>query len=460
MIEARRRGPIRHAAAGHVGRAFQHDGRILLAALTFSLLFNEWCFSYPEHPFSALAGGYRGRVLGVVVLVVGLYCSRHRFHTAAERSFEAWFRLAAGWMAIVFVCERINDSPYNVTVDPATYFQFFQIPVWLWVGFHLTARPEEAKWLLSRLALLTAGLSAAAYLSPRVPGVTRLVTPGSWPMEFACLFGFAWYLVRYLVEAERRWASLAGLAAACLFLLLPMHKTAVWAVGFAMVPAALFACLGRRARLRHVMLLAALITAAVGAFHWADVQEKGTLAKRVRAHVYRRYLHRSSGRLTGDFQKDLDAAAGGRFEIWEDAWPRFLASPMVGSGLGQTVEPDSPVHMHNGYVDLLLSYGLCGFLPVALFFLWWYRLAVAHVRTPGLTVIYLACLCYVTGILACNVGDVTRWFSSVGIMVGLTTGMTLRLALEMAPARSRRKRGRTDISHLHRPQHHLLSPER
>lgn len=459
MTEARRRGPIRYAAGVRVGRAFQRDGRILLTAFTFSVLFNEWCYSYPNHSFSALAGGYRGRVLSVAVLMVGLHCSRHRFGTAAERSFEAWFRLAAAWMAIVFVAERVNDSPYHVTVDPATYFQFFQIPVWLWIGFHLTARPEEAKWLLSRLALLTAGLSAAAYLSPRVPGLTRLVPPGSWPMEFACLFGFAWYLVRYLVEPERRWASLAGIVAACLFLVLPMHKTAVWAVAFTMLPVALFVCLERRARLRHVLLLVSLNAAAVGAFHWADVQEKGTLAKRVRAHVYRRYLHRPSGRLTGDFVKDLDAAAGGRFEIWEDAWPRFLASPIVGSGLGQTVEPDSPVHLHNGYVDLLISYGLCGFLPVALFFLLWYRLVLAHMRTPGLTVMYLACLCYVTGILASNVGDVTRWFISAGIVMGLSMGMSLRLALELAPTRIRRKRGPSGIRDLHRTPPHPLPLE-
>jgi hypothetical protein len=257
----------------------------------------------------------------------------------------------------------------------------------------------------------------------------------AWTNGILIALGYCLFLSRFLVKEKTTWKDLAALFIFTGSLLVTFHKPMVWSTVITTAVMVGMAFWKRGAHAGRRLLYAILITALFVIL--ADLLTGGAVFAQYRADFYRLYLKidEATGRPLG-----TSGIHGGRLYIWEDSLHRFAQRPLFGEGLGvgsRVGGLTEDVAIHNVAVYFLLATGTVGSIVTLGLFFSWLRPVLRSLRRDKDLVLTLGLFGYVTFILAFGMVGTIWVVSSVTYMLGITLGLTYKIALLKAAQEQR-----------------------
>ena len=316
--------------------------------------------------------------------------------------------------AIVFG-HSVARSSVLAYVRPDFYVVFAQMAVCAAIGYWMARDPRDVRWMLSRCALCLAVLSVYG-------GIARITGLGwsypylvpAYPVALFIVFGHCWYLNQWLTSPRRPIGALLGILACSPMLLMTFHKPIVFCVVVSSLFMAAYTLWASRRVYTILTRAALLLVTGAALFLVVEVASSNRISARLESQFRDRYLHQSSAARHETFRQTLERLSSGRFELWRASLARFAESPLVGSGFGQRMRSvaskDRGVHVHNGYLDLLISAGAVGALPVLLGVAWWFSLVSRRRVAMQVGSLTIPCIAFTVSVMAYNLGGVSRSF--------------------------------------------------
>jgi O-antigen ligase len=180
---------------------------------------------------------------------------------------------------------------------------------------------------------------------------------------------------------------------------------------------------------------------AVPAFVVLDAVSHRGITDAIQEQVRTKYLHEDYRGEARTLAEAIDNASGGRFKIWQEGLEMFFARPWLGSGYRPyaEVQAGEEVHIHSFYLDLLVSFGLVGSLPIFAFILLWLRSMFRRAVLSGSEYDFAPCVAYCLAILAVNFVASTRAFFTLSSFVVLLMTATAGVAAQLTSAEAQRR---------------------
>lgn len=398
--------------------------RLIGVGLAFSALGCEWTWGL-ANPF-LLNATSRTLVLPYFLLLAtreGVFNFTVRKGTQFRQA-----GLAVLWFGLVVLAGQLLAARTAVVIRWDFYVTMALTPVLGFVGYSFALDGRDVQGAYRRFALV---LSIAGGYAAIVPAVEAGDAFPSWtvgfPVALFVLFGYCWYLVVWMSQGRRNVASLVGLVACAMYVLVRFHKPIVFSAGIATLATVAYFMLGARdgAAIRRFLLVAAI---GALAFAFANYMSGGALLDYYVDSFYSKVLHTTEGGVAKDPEELMRLASGGRFDLWDFAIESIQANPLIGSGHGQMVllgDNGEAIPVHNGYLDHLQSVGLLGTLPVLALFLVWIKAIGQFRKTHAPPIRFLPAATFVLGLMAYNAGGMSAIFHTVNAFGALIMGMTI-----------------------------------
>ena len=267
-----------------------------------------------------------------------------------------------------------------------------------------------------------------------------LCFPG-WQTRLVFLFPYAWYLTRWLLHEKDNYALL-GLIASSLEVWGGLQKPIVFSAAICTLFVVWSA--KRFVSFRTIAKVAGIGFAAFAGMWIVDATiVDGAVSSQIRMFVLEKGFHEDRGsNLDMSWDEMLVQFTGGRLELWSLAIERLQASPWIGSGFDQTFPTtigdedreneniEVGILCHNGYLDLMLSVGVLGFIPFAAIVYWGMSRMHATSIDPAINLVQTGGNGYLVAIAAFNTGGTSRIFTTCCLLPAFILGIGLRLAAD------------------------------
>jgi len=404
---------------------------VIAFCLGLSILGAEWTWGYSGGEFFWLRGISRifpSACLLLLAIVTGAFGVRPngiRFHFAVFGGLCFVGALMAQ-MTLSTKTERL------VSFDYAT-LGTIQTVLFAFMGYWIGQDEREAKWLLQRFALACACASIFTTIC-RVAGLSGYpFLDAAWPVMLIVLFGYCWYLYAWLTSPWANPGSLFGVAACSLEVWVTFAKPIIFSAVVGSLFLFLYSMWTTRKRLTVVGKAGILSAMAAITLMAANAYTSGRMAAAVEDTIYNKFLHTDETKMyrIDSFEDLLEKASGGRWKMWQEAMGRFYENPWFGSGFGQSfsgIANDESIYVHNWYLDLLLSIGIVGSLPIFAVVVWWIVLVTRKRVVVGQKHFIVPCLAYFVSIMAYNCGGSIRIFFTMQSLMVLIMAITAALA--------------------------------
>jgi len=406
------------------------QGWLYLPGIIIPLLVMEWNYSRPGFTLPLILS-YPGWLAGLCLPLVILMRTRIALSPAARATFNRFLFLGLGFV-LVLTLQGVLHPEAATTYSQFLLIEFVALPLWGIAGFLYAAQADSTERLLGVFALCAAWGSVFSF-GLRLAGVPVSIpfVIAGWPMRLFFLFGFCWYLSRFLAAARVSHRTLAGLVACGLEVVITLQKPIIWTTLFSVATLLLIfrTHLTRRRFGKTMTTLLKSTVAVVLVLVAVNSVSQGVVTQEIKAFISNRVIHQTEEEDTITLRR----AAGGRFELWEVVLKDFGVSPWVGSGVKEIESEGGSVSMHNGYLDLLFIAGICGFIPVAIGGGILLRRVVRSLNGRSMLLVQSSCLAYIVGILMFNLGGTSRLFPGVSYFIALVCGISLRLAVDSRP---------------------------
>jgi hypothetical protein len=302
------------------------------------------------------------------------------------------------------------------------------------VGYWLGQDIKEIRWLLGRIAVVLA-LGAFFKLFVKITGLGNefAILMPNWAANLVIIFAYCWYLNDFLTRAKFQFWTIIALGGCTVSILADFQKPIIFST---IVCTLILLFVASRASnlIRIVFRMSSLTCIGLVAFFIVDQISSRGISARMQETIEKRFLHADTNKTADSFLESITMASGGRFDIWEQVFERFVDKPLFGWGPGMKFESESRKTIqgefayHNVYFEILISVGLIGFLPYFLGILWWYRLMLKKtvVRQVGFALV--PCTAYITGILAYDAVGSGGQFFTVNALLLFLMGATARIA--------------------------------
>lgn len=299
---------------------------------------------------------------------------------------------------------------------PAVHSMFHALGLGIPAGilaYWIAADSVVLQAALEKAARFLSLLSVYSFVMHLLAQPDNLLVPG-WPVRLLILFGFAWHLSRWLLLREPGISRTMWLILSSLDLFASLHKPIIFSAVACAAYLFWVAARERRIDAGRIARIAAILVASIVTVVVADVATSGKVSEHVDTTVRRKFLHGGLER-SDDWSSFVVAASGGRMgpgSLWPSAIEKILSRPLVGNGFEVALTSAHTLtenHVHNGYLELLLSIGLIGALPVLAALAAWLVLAGHELRTGAYGVLVAPCIAFMVGILAFNAGGTSRF---------------------------------------------------
>jgi len=374
----------------------------------------------------------------IVILYAGIRLGAFRFNyiSTAMRNFALILLLLLG---VVIILERIHSSPFDVPFTISVLRIYYGLLLCILcgiIGYRIGVKRLNTYWFLNSTACVIAILSVYFYLFPLPRGAEVIYQFPSlfvgFPVRFFSLFAFCWYLFRWLGERKIFSWTFLFLLTSAFPVLVAFHKPLVFSAivsGFAIIVIMLIRGLGRARTIARSCLL---LTVTFLIFVSANAISRGRIFADYKQQFLYYFLHDVGGYWFTSNAELLESASGGRFVLWNEGLSRFIRSPWVGSGFGQTIESgfaEENIPFHNGYLDLILSVGFLGAIPFIVLFVWWAATVVSATANRNFAFV-TPVIAFVAGLAGYNLGGTSRLFFFVSafalLLMGLVCGHVRR----------------------------------
>lgn len=406
----------------------QHDSHgewLLLGGIIVTLLAREWNYSIPDFTLPKLLY-YPGWFAGLFCPLAYIITQKGFSVCSATRAvLSLFFFLLLGCLLVLSIQMMLCPEAL-ATYDLWTLIQFTAMPLWGLAGFIFAARLDISTALLDKFAACAALGSFYAFGMRLIQADPTSIPFGaaSWPMRLFFMFGFCWYLSRFLLVKPVSFRTICGLAACSLEVIFTLHKPFILGTIFSVLT--LLLIIRPRLQIRKLAkkIITLLLSVAI-VLVTVDCVYPGVIDKNLDYFYYNRILRIDDP----DDERSFRISSSGRFDIWETAWNDFKEDPWVGTGLKNIATETGTISLHNGYLDLLFILGICGAIPVLFGSLMWFRWVRRSLNCPLLLLAQSSCLAYVVGILMFNTCGMSRLFPGPSYFLLLVCGITLRIAV-------------------------------
>jgi O-antigen ligase len=409
---------------------------ILALSLILSVLGAEWTWEYSGGSFFYLRGVSR-TAPSILLFVIGLQTGAFAF----KEKFLRWLLLLSGlglFASIYAYNLSISSSDVSITdigirdTILSTLQAILCIPV-----VYCICKDTRLAQLLLKIWLVFFGVVSIYMVCIKLTGLSKEVgfmNPG-WPTVFYIILPFAWYLHEFLTSPRLKIWGVIVFSACSLDIAVSFQKPILFTTMVCVL--ILFFVAVKRGYIFRTFYRMIFLAALGGvAFVVADQASMHRISSIINEKIESKFLHQDYGRMPTTTWEVIDRASGSRIYIWQEAWRRFTQKPMIGWGPGQKIEPkrheeslagQEAVVLHNVYLELLVSVGIIGTLPIILAILWWYRLVLRQKVLRQVGYIITPCVAYVTALLCYNlVGSGSAFFSFHSFIVSV---MALAAAL-------------------------------
>jgi len=317
---------------------------------------------------------------------------------------------------------------------------FVQAVLFGFTGYWLAKDKKEVGWLLRNLALCCAvGSTLGAFARAASLEDYPFLVP-SFPVRLIFLFGHCWYLRQWLALRQWRLGSLMGLVACAPEVWISFHKPIVFSASVASLFLIGYSIWITKRPIIVLCRMAVLVVLAAVSIWVANAFTSGRVAQEVEEIVYTKFLKQDVGKqISLDDETLLKKASGGRLDLWEKALAQIGQNPLFGSGFDVafvTENEGENIYVHNWYLELLLSVGCVGALPVFAALLWWLRLVTRRRVINQAGSLVMPCLACIVGLMAYNLGGSIRIFFSMTSFAVLLMAVCTRLADQSLAAAS------------------------
>jgi len=363
-------------------------------------------------------------VIGVgPVVIVSAYVYIAEEWRRGLKKPETAFVLLLGMFLVAVSLARLAGN-YNASPPLRLYLVLFQAPLWGWVLYHCVDSKAKAVWLFDRLAFVIALINVVSLTL----GIWGLGGHGSsigvarWPIFLLFIFGYLWYLSKWLSSVGLNVRALVGTVVCGLEVMNPLVKPVFISAAVAtcvLIVIQTAAAKNWKLLKRSLCAVCAVVVIICVAF---VINPKGMTewTEKVRTRLF----HAEKGGLEGDVGDVIRSMAGGRFELWEGLYDRVRENYILGSGFGQAmlIRNNELVSLHNGYLELLLGAGILGCVSVALGLMLWLRRILGSMRDNTYVGYQATCIAYLCAVAVYNTGGSIFVFTSPLIFVFMVCG--------------------------------------
>ena len=413
--------------AARRARAVMGVDLALVATLLFAGWAHEWTWNRPQDSVSQVLLYAR---LALCPVFFSYYWSGRR-----QWNDRTTHRPSLGglpWLLFALVCvaltERVLVGFVGTWVLWKEYYYLALLPFWGLVGYDLAGDRKRVGTLFRRLAALGAILSFASFgMASAGVSPDSWLGPMYWPYRFAAIFSFFYYLTVIATGARRTPGTALLFAGSLLPVCWDLYKFTIVSAALGMIGWAAFLWIKAGSfRARSVTSVLGVATLLALILVGANRIYGGAVYSSMSAIYEDRWLHNAELLTSGDPMDRFDIVSGRRSWMWQEMVPRIERHLLLGAGLGQRYEDE--IVTHNGYLDLLLSFGTLGVLVFLSALAIWLRKLAQCPRTSGVLVHNLICVGYISTILAANLfGSVWIQFYTISFYVALLGGISFRL---------------------------------
>jgi hypothetical protein len=346
---------------------------------------------------------------------------------------DSAFLKPIGWICFVFagivIAERIANDFQDTALKMKYYYYLMLLPFWGWLGFDIGSDNKRALNVIHRLAVYSA---MASYLSfaMTITGVlkTSHFGPMYWPYRFIVIFGFFYFITSLATGINRTRSTLFWMLGCSLAVFWGFYKYTIVSTVLGLVVWIIFLLAkGKGLRGRSILSFCLILLIGISGVFVTNQITEGHLFAIVNDIFEDHWVHNITEFEDPDLFERVNLISGDRLKIWEEGIKRVQFHPLIGSGLGQVCERN--MVFHNGYIDLLLSFGLLGAGgAVAAFFIWFKALCRSE-PSGYILFILLVCTGFIATILAANMfGSVWIQFHTISAYLLLAGGVSYRLS--------------------------------
>jgi O-antigen ligase len=401
--------------------------QLLFGGIIITLLAREWNYSVDGFVLPNILY-YSGWGAGLF-LPLAFICSQKKIvaSSAARANLNCFLILALCCLTVLLV-QWLLYPEAMASYDLWTLLQFTAMPIWVLAGFLFAAQSTTSTAFLGKFAACAAWASFYSFGMRLSQADPFPFGAAGWPMRLFFLFGFCWYLSHFLLLNKTSFRMLCGLIACSLEVVFTLHKPIIFGTFFSV--ATLFLIFMPRLHIHKLankilkLLLPSVLVLVV-----VDNIYQGVIVDKLNYFYYDRILRIDNP----DEETSFRRSSSGRFDIWETAWSDFKKEPWVGTGIKNVEYEAGTISLHNGYLDLLFIFGICGCFFVFFGGYLWVKWVFRSLNCPSLLQAQSCCLAYVIGILAFNMGGMSRLFPGPSYFIMLVCGIALRVAVDNWP---------------------------
>jgi len=401
--------------------------RLLVAVLLFSGWSLEWTWGRQEGPIALVFLYVR---LSLYPFFFCYYFLNRKRLRSSNASLGALPFLLFAFIGIC-LAERISNDFVDTWILWKDYYYLALLPLWGLLGFDLGGNVRRIQLLFYRLAVSGSLLSYVSF-SMQAIGISgeSLVGPMYWPFRFIVIFSFFYFLSIITTGLNRTGKTFFWLAGSSLAVFWGLYKFTIVCTALGVAVWGIFMVMkGRFHGKRGILSFLALATLSLIGVAAVNQLAGGSLFSTINDTYNDKWLHNINEIESKDPLDKFDRITAGRYQIWQEVTRRVPERPLLGAGLGQKYK--GAIVIHNGYFDLLLSFGILG---LAVFFsgliIWLRRLARSHLNKDTL-LIQLVCVGYIFMSLAANLfGSVWIQFFTISFYITFLSGISYRLCAE------------------------------
>ena len=411
---------------------------VFLACLALGSFRFEWTYGIPEGSFFMRVAV--AVVPVAVVLISGLAVGAFRLRGNARRW---WFALMGGAIfGTIVAVHALVPHEFTASLRPDFYLSLTLTIAGAMIGYWFAADLRDLQWGLKSIAFFLALLSVYAGLMRLIGAreLSPLLVPG-WPVRLFILFAYCWYLHEWLNRSRWSIGPLLGLVACSPEVFMTFHKPTLFCAVVASAFLFFYSLWATRRVTAIVARTAVLALIGVSMLLAANLFASGQLFERINREVAQRMLHEGARKRNETLGEAVERMAGNRFYLWREGLARFQTSPLIGVGFGQQIVGREShleqgagmgeryaVYVHSGYLDLLVSVGILGSLPIGIALIWWLRLTLSRDLAKYRGHLVVPCLAFVFAIFAYNLGGGSRVFFSLNAFLVFFMAVIVRLA--------------------------------
>jgi len=402
---------------------------LVLVSLLPSMFISEWNFNRMNYIYPRIVN-IIGYILPLIILIFLSIKLKVFWFKKNKNNKLTIYNIFVIYIIFILLFQSLGFMGYNAV--RYVELSVIQAILYGYLGFWLAADEREAVWLLSRIAFICSIIGCLVGIEIIFDIEKYKNIFPMWGINLIVAFGYSWYLYQWISGHNFFNSNFVGLIACSISVWVSFQKPLLFMAGISTILCIYLAQMVSKNRMNVFRRFFILVLFAITSLYIADILTDGNVMNYMLNVVYESIIRIDKNvPLTQLDIKDIYSASGGRLDMWPIAIELFQQNPLFGGG--QDVWGIAR-HPHNWFLDMILWVGLIGSLPFFLGLICWYKVILKKNVILMADAIMIPCLCYITGLMAYNIGGSIRIFHTISSLALLLMAISVKRRLSSIPS--------------------------